>query len=683
MLTIGFTIEDFSAIFLWSSNLYYVLAEEGVVVRRIVSGTVLTLLILAATIMMAIRINSVKGQWTGTVYIRPDGSIDPMEAPITTSDRITYSLIGDIRGGIVVERSNIIVDGSGFTVYAEGVGVEISQRFNVTIKNFNIVNGYDPEAGQFPEWQFGIHVYGSSYIKIIGNNATKNLFFIWLEDSHHSEIVGNNIFKNYEAIRLNYSSYNVISHNNISYNEWGLILDWHNTNNNITENIIGNNSRTGIELYTSSNNLILENQIVWNNDGVWIDSSNNNRILENNIVNNSVGITFSDSSSNTIYHNNFINNSQQVFDFHWTSPWIPPSINMWNNTYPSGGNYWSNYTGVDNLSGPNQDQPGSDGIGDTPHTIDDNNIDYYPLMNPWGFPPPPPIVDDVPPVTSLVIGEPKFVVDGMIYLTSATPIQLIAEDNPGGSGVALTAYRIYNNTYDSGWLIYKRPFYLTELSDGAYNIDFNSTDNVGNAEQAKTATIILDDTPPSTDIIVGEPKFVANVIYVTPETPFALYADDDAGSGVYSTAYRIYNSTYNTGWTLYSSPFCLTALSDGTYIIEYYSTDKLGNTEPTNSIQITLFSWNYIFTDTQGRGTTLKINLAHKLFQFITPDKDYSIRQAFAVLKLGRVYMVAHYDGQLALSAVFMNTNIDFCITTAWDLQTGKHYILLDKMGKE
>ncbi|MBS7637009.1 right-handed parallel beta-helix repeat-containing protein [Candidatus Bathyarchaeota archaeon] len=652
--------------------------------RQVVSGTVLMLLILIGMVMMATEVNPVKGQWMGSVYIMHDGSIYPEGAPVSTSDNITYVLTDDIYGTIVVKRNNIIVDGSGFTVYTEVVGVDISQRYNVTIKNFNIVNGYDPAAGQYPEWQFGIYIYESSHIRIVGNNATKNLFFIWLQNSHHNEIIGNNIYKNYEAIRLNYSSYNVISHNNISFNDCGIILDWHNTNNNITENIISNNDGTGIELYYSQSNLILGNNLVGNSYGVWLHSSKNNKILENNIVDNEFGITFEgDSSSNIIYHNNFIYNSEQVFDFHWTSPWVSPSINKWNNTYPSGGNYWSDYAGDDYYSGPSQDQPGSDGIGDTPYIIDDNNIDYYPLMSPWSPPPPPPIVDNIPPDTWLIIGKPKFVVNEATYLTSDTSLQLTAVDNPGGSGVALTAYRIYNDTHKSDWLVYTRPFYLTGLSDGTYQIDFNSTDYAGNVERTKTAEVILDNTPPSTTITVGEPKLVANTIFVTTETLFSLYADDGSGSGVYSTAYRIYNNTYNGEWKPYSEPFRLTSLSDGVYTIEFNSTDNLGNVESTKSIQVTLFSWNYVFTDTEGRGTTLKINLAYQLFQFISPDKDYGIRKATTIRKLGRAYIVAHYDGQLALSAVFINTNLDFCIATAWDLQTGKHYILLDKMGKE
>ncbi len=62
------------------------------------------------------------------------------------------------------------------------------------------------------------------------------------------------------------------------------------------------------------------------------------------------------------------------------------SINNWNGTYLSGGNYWgSGYTGVDLKKGPNQDQPGGDGIGDTPHALNVNNTDYYPLMRPYTY----------------------------------------------------------------------------------------------------------------------------------------------------------------------------------------------------------------------------------------------------------------------------------------------------------
>jgi len=55
---------------------------------------------------------------------------------------------------------------------------------------------------------------------------------------------------------------------------------------------------------------------------------------------------------------------------------IKGSPNTFDNDYPSGGNYWSNYTGYD---------ANDDGIGDTPYVIDANNRDKYPLMSPYEY----------------------------------------------------------------------------------------------------------------------------------------------------------------------------------------------------------------------------------------------------------------------------------------------------------
>jgi hypothetical protein len=54
--------------------------------------------------------------------------------------------------------------------------------------------------------------------------------------------------------------------------------------------------------------------------------------------------------------------------------------NTWDDGYPSGGNYWSDYNGIDVKSGSYQNETGSDGVGDTPYIIDANNTDHYPLM---------------------------------------------------------------------------------------------------------------------------------------------------------------------------------------------------------------------------------------------------------------------------------------------------------------
>jgi parallel beta-helix repeat protein len=105
-------------------------------------------------------------------------------------------------------------------------------------------------------------------------------------------------------------------------------------------------------------------------------SSSNNTIADNNISNNRDGIRLSSSSYNRIYHNNIIDNTNQAYD-------DTSYGNQWDNGYPSGGNYWSDYVGLDNFKGPHQDIPGSDGIGDTNYSIDFDSVDNYPLMGPY------------------------------------------------------------------------------------------------------------------------------------------------------------------------------------------------------------------------------------------------------------------------------------------------------------
>ncbi|MEM2439962.1 MAG: prenyltransferase/squalene oxidase repeat-containing protein [Candidatus Bathyarchaeia archaeon] len=292
--------------------------------------------------------------------------------------------------------------------------------------------------------------------------------------------------------------------------------------------------------------------------------------------------------------------------------------------------------------------------------------------------------DTAPPKTILFAGSPQYIDSiGNFYVTSATPFSLTAVDNGGaGSGVATTGYRIHNATYNTGWVIYSTAFNLTGFSDGPYNIDFNSTDNAGNVEPTNTVTVILDNTPPVTTLTIGEPKNASDTVYVTPDTPFTLEAVD-TGSGVFSTAYRIFNANYDSGWQTYTEPFNLAGLADGVYTIEFNSTDKLGNVETTNSIQVTAFSWNYIFTDSYGRGTVLKISLAHKLFQFITPDKDYGIREATYMRQWGRTIIIQHCDNELRLITAAVDTKLNFCVAIAWDQQTCKRYFLIDKVGKE
>jgi len=184
-----------------------------------------------------------------------------------------------------------------------------------------------------------------------------------------------NLTKNNEGILLAYTTNSIITRNNIANNGDGVQL-YFSSKNGIFENNITYHEHDGIGLDSSSNNNITANNIVNNDCGIYLDESSNNSILANNITNNDGGIWLFKSSSNRLYHNSFLNNMNQARFFQ------SGYANIWDDGYPSGGNYWSDYMEVDLHSGPFQNVIGSDGIGDTALTIDEYNRDRYPLMAP-------------------------------------------------------------------------------------------------------------------------------------------------------------------------------------------------------------------------------------------------------------------------------------------------------------
>ncbi len=179
-----------------------------------------------------------------------------------------------------------------------------------------------------------------------------------------SSIIGNTIESNYIGVGLFASSANYIIANNITNNFRGIQLSASSTINGITTNTIDNNM-----------------------EGIFLFNSTQNTISANNITNNDqIGIGFKTSSYNIIRGNFFVNNKQQAYDVYMADSSVAASTNTWSLGYPVGGNYWSDYMGVDLYSGTNRDQPGGDGLGDTPYIIYADDQDDYPLL-PYGSPP--------------------------------------------------------------------------------------------------------------------------------------------------------------------------------------------------------------------------------------------------------------------------------------------------------
>lgn len=178
-----------------------------------------------------------------------------------------------------------------------------------------------------------------------------------------------------EGISLTSCTNCTIRNSTISNSEMGICLISSSSNNTISHNTLNRNGG-GIYLgWESDNNVLVGNDISTNGIGIALGNDvTENHILDNTIADNEyygIGIWYVN-TRNLIVHNNFINDT--AFEYH---------SNVWDYGYPSGGNYWSGYTGQDVFSGPYQNVTGSDGIGDTPYTLPDNIVDHYPLMQPW------------------------------------------------------------------------------------------------------------------------------------------------------------------------------------------------------------------------------------------------------------------------------------------------------------
>ncbi len=333
------------------------------------------------------------------------------------------------------------IDGSnhGYGIYIGNV----TEHFSILDCKIQNSNGSDSEYLR----NSGIYLYNTSNGRLEENIISNTSIGIVLTDSYDNMIVTNQIFENLEGMNISSSDQNILvdnrvseneqkgiaftsSHsnritlNNVSFNQGsGVFLDGSNDNSITDHRSIGNNqtglilsksnenqvststfenNEKGIEMGSSDENVLKNVRVIENDDfGLELESSDNNFMNENNIsVNGGGGLHFVSSNSNTvnyteflsnsnygisleasannlIYHNDFIDNGVQAYD---------DSVdNNWTNGYPNGGNHWSDHGDVDDHSGEDQTQAGSDGIVDSSYGAIEGGAgakDDYPLVNP-------------------------------------------------------------------------------------------------------------------------------------------------------------------------------------------------------------------------------------------------------------------------------------------------------------
>lgn len=368
-----------------------------------------------------------------------------------------------------------------------------SVRYLVNQKDLQIDNSTFPDIGY-------LGLVNSTNITMrnlsLANNNGEEALFVFTADSH---IEGMNISTHGIGISMVGSNNNTVIHNTLSPCGGGIYLDQSGYN------FISNNTVTcieiGISIAHNMGNIIRNNNVEGNLIGIQLTSTNESQIIDNVITSNAQdGIYITSCENSTIFHNNFINNTRQVFSI--------DSVTLWDYGYPCGGNYWSDYDDVDLLSGPYQNMTGSDGIGDTSYIINEDNVDDYPLMNPWIA---------VSPLAVSVSPDSASV----HLLQSVTFTSIIVGEAPPYS------YQWYlNDSPVSGaasrvWTFALEP--SGNYSTGTYSVHLNVTDSMGNSANSNQASVtvmsLFGDLNNDSKVNITDVSEVAKAFGSTPNGP--------------------------------------------------------------------------------------------------------------------------------------------------------------------
>ncbi len=381
-----------------------------------------------ALAFLAFNIQSVEA-----VTINSDGSISGTDSLRRNGN--VYTFTGDIAHNLKIEKSNIVIDGAGYTLKGdlnedppEAIvlinGVNSITVKNLKIKGFGSAISIESTNNTITdciiECQSGIWLrrassnritdntffnarpaigFGFSFDNQLRNNRLINsTFSAGLEAGYSNDVDTSNTIDGKPIYYLVNKTDLVISpetHPKIGY----LILDncrgilikdlrtgslasgiilKETTNSTVTHNRL-TGLYIGIYLLNSSNNIISNNYAANNTHGIAITATEPNTITGNTIETNEVGISLL-GSNQTIYLNNFINNTMQTHSSEWHElnfkP-LPNGMHVWDND--GEGNYWNDNTASDS---------NNDGITDEPYMISNlrGNTDYYPLAKPVAFP---------------------------------------------------------------------------------------------------------------------------------------------------------------------------------------------------------------------------------------------------------------------------------------------------------
>ena len=489
------------------------------------------------------------------------------------------NLSANVGSGILVEPS-----GSGVTLRDNSITGSAQGIFSydpVTIVNntvFGNANGIDVVgAGSAVVFNRvsrntgrGIMVEIQGNVWVANNNVSGNGVGIQLYQTANNMILGNIVTNNHDGIFSGSgTSQNTVDNNTVTGNEYGITLDL-STGDTVLRNDVSGNLQGGITVGFSA-----------------LPVLRNNHVAGNARFGSYGGIYLESTTGARVFHNAIVVNMIQAHD---------TGTNAWDDGYPSGGNYWSDYTGVDNCSGPNQNTcPSPDGIGDTPYSFPVSARDRYPLM---ASPTSQPTRPSAPWNVRAVRG------DHSVTLMWSAPL------DDGGSPI--TNYRIYGGTASGSEAFLLQLGNVTTYTDSGlsngvtyyYQVSAKNVVGEGPRSSEVSATPATVPGPPST-------------LQATPGVQRITLAwgapADNGGSAV--TGYRIWRGitsggevvltavgnvlTYldtgvSVGTTYYYQVSAVNAVGDGPRSTEAYATPTSPANQPPRCVVTTPASGDHV-----------------------------------------------------------------------------------------
>ena len=340
----------------------------------------------------------------------------------------------------------------------------------------------------------GIGIYYSNSNFIINNNCDFNAYGLEMASSHSNTVIKNNCSNNIVGILIRLisnwdkpSSGNMIDNNNCSSNDYYGIALHQTTQNTIINNTCSNN-KDGIVIRDSTSNNIINNTCnLNNNDGIFLEESDQNKFKHNNFSKNMDGILlYLDSEYNTFIENTILNNSNRgismgsssnnnliyhnIISFNAIQA-SESGVNNWD--YSGEGNYWSDYTGVDN--GANGRWAG-DGIGDTNIPHPESGFDNYPFIKPYGwlFPSKPVLL-----ISNNIDPDGNYTIS---WYNDHRAVNYILEED---INYAFTSPKIYN----TGWVL-KNNFFVFDLRNRSENTYYYRLKAFNNHSQSDWSDIL-------------------------------------------------------------------------------------------------------------------------------------------------------------------------------------------------